>query len=342
MPDLELLHFLRPLWLLGIPLACALVALAALRQHVSRQWRGQIADHLLPHLVVKPPRDGRPGPRSWLASLLSLGCLALAGPSWQREPAPFADDRGQLVIVLDLAASMNAIDVAPTRLARARHKLGELLALRQNARTGLIVFADSAHVVLPPTDDVALLQRFLPTLESHLMPSDGTPASDRLAPALAKAQALLARDADNPGGTVLVVSDGTTLGTAIGTAIGTTLDSATGLPAAGGVLWLFGADVPAPVAVDSTGASSGLRAGAAAARDDATLATMLDRRGMSRIDATVNADDVQAVHRRIEQQLTLAAEGSASRRWQDGGVWLSGPLVLLALLGFRRGWSIRW
>ncbi|MBK6800298.1 MAG: VWA domain-containing protein [Novosphingobium sp.] len=124
MPDLELLHFLRPLWLLGIPLACAWsrsphcvsmsAASGAARLPIicCRIWWS--SRHAM----------GVRGHGSWLASLLSLGCLALAGPSWQREPAPFADDRGQLVIVLDLAASMNAIDVAPTRLARAPTQAG--------------------------------------------------------------------------------------------------------------------------------------------------------------------------------------------------------------------------
>ena len=96
-------------------------------------------------------------PRHVLALTLALACIALAGPTWQRVRPPFVEDRAPLVIAVDLSPSMNAIDVAPTRLARAKQKVRDLLALRAGARTALVAYTGDAHVVLPFTDDPKML-----------------------------------------------------------------------------------------------------------------------------------------------------------------------------------------
>ena len=50
--------------------------------------------------------------------LLGLGILAVAGPTWEREPPPFTEDTAPLVIALDCSATMNARDIPPSRLER--------------------------------------------------------------------------------------------------------------------------------------------------------------------------------------------------------------------------------
>ena len=61
--------------------------------------------------------------------------------------------RDAAVIALDLSATMNAVDVQPSRLERAKQKIRDLLALRSGARTALVAYAGSAHTVLPLSDD---------------------------------------------------------------------------------------------------------------------------------------------------------------------------------------------
>ena len=298
MSELEALHFLRPAWLLGVPVILLLGFWAGWRQRAERLWRGRIAPHLLAHLVVRPVRHVLPGPRAWLVSLVSLAGLALAGPSWQREAPAFAEDKGALVIVLDLAPSMNANDLAPTRLIRAKQKLGELLALRQNARTGLVVFAETAHRVMPLTDDPGVLKTYLDTMDTGLMPTKAA-SSQRLANALSLADTLLVNE--EGAGSVLVVSDAHDFGKL------DRLNENT-------LFWLFG--------------------------DGDKNQAILSR--LSYITATLEDADVNAVHTRIEQELSNAAERDDSRRWRDGGSDLLFPLLLIAALGFRRGWSVRW
>jgi Ca-activated chloride channel family protein len=84
-------HFLRPWWWLAlIPVVC-LVWMIRRRQDALRPWRGVIDQHLLSHLLVESGTPRRWQPVHLLLPLWLLGILALSGPTWQREPAPFAD-----------------------------------------------------------------------------------------------------------------------------------------------------------------------------------------------------------------------------------------------------------
>lgn len=330
MPDLASLHWLRPWCLLGVPLAFVLGWMAGRRYRVAKAWRGQIAPHLLPHLVVRPTSSALPWSRIWLVVVIALASVALAGPSWEHELPAFAQNDAALVVVVDLDQSMNAIDVAPTRLARAKEKIGELLALRPGARTALVVFAATAHGVLPFTDDADILQRYLATLETRLMPKVPD-RGHRLADALTLADQMLAREPGAQHGTVLVVSAGQQLGAPVG---------------AGGrdaLLWLFGHGAKAPLARDGRGVGSGLLASPAAARDEASIAAWVNASDLRRVDATVGDDDVTAVHRLIEQHFAQSAvEDEQDRPWRDRGSVLFWPLVLWSALGFRRGGGVRW
>ena len=108
-------HFLRPQLLLGLlPLLLVWWAL----------WRGQdsyaqlkkvVAPHLLEHLVVGGAPVRRLRPVHLLSAVWILAALALAGPAWERESAPFADDDAGLVVLLKVSGTMQAADVQPAR-----------------------------------------------------------------------------------------------------------------------------------------------------------------------------------------------------------------------------------
>lgn len=106
-----------------------------------------------------------------------LLALAAAGP---RQPLevhdgqPVSHHRVTIMAVLDVSASMRATDIAPNRLARARLELLDWLPRLQGERVGLIVYAGAAGMLLPPTDDPALLQRALDQAGSNLIEAHGT------------------------------------------------------------------------------------------------------------------------------------------------------------------------
>jgi hypothetical protein len=109
-----------------------------------------------------------------VAVFLAVSILALAGPAWQREVLPFAQDKAALVVALDLSRSMDAIDLSPSRLERAKQKVRDLLGRRQGARTALVVYAGTAHTVLPLTEDTEILEVYLEALATNLMPKPVT------------------------------------------------------------------------------------------------------------------------------------------------------------------------
>ena len=194
-------HFLRPFWLL------ALLPVLALWWHIYRQQNARavleevIDPHLLEHLFVGEGKARLLRPVNLLLAFWVILVIALAGPSWKREASPFAGEDAGLVVLLKVSETMNATDVQPSRLERAKFKLRDLLEERAGAPSALIVYSGSAHLVMPLTRDERILSAMVEDLTPDLMPADG----DTLADALKRAEALLAR-AKVPG-SVVVLAD---------------------------------------------------------------------------------------------------------------------------------------
>jgi Ca-activated chloride channel family protein len=195
------LHLLRPQWLIALVPVVAILSLVLWRQRVETQWGGVITSHLLKHLIVRPGGTWSINPAWLVASAMTLGIIALSGPTWRRELPPFVEDRAPLMIALSLSSSMMGTDIAPSRLERAKQKIRDLLAARAGARAGLVAYAATSHLVMPLTDDRAVIEPFLAALAPDLMPSDG---HNTLAAVALAAQSLATEPV---AGTVLVVGD---------------------------------------------------------------------------------------------------------------------------------------
>jgi Ca-activated chloride channel homolog len=195
-------HLLRPLWLIALVPVIAVVLLVRWRQSPEAQWSGVIAPHLLKRLIVRPARRKTIDPIYLVATAMIFSILALSGPTWRRELPPFVEDKAPLMIALALNSSMGETDVVPSRLDRAKQKIRDLLAARAGARSGLIAYAGTAHLVMPLTDDGSVILPFLAALTPGLMPADGKNATA----AVTLAAQSLANEA--VPGTILIVSDG--------------------------------------------------------------------------------------------------------------------------------------
>jgi Ca-activated chloride channel homolog len=213
MPDAATIpfHLLRPLWLIALLPVVAVVLLVRWRESVAARWGGVIAPHLLKNLIVTPERSWSISPVYLVAIAMTLGVVALSGPTWRRELPPFVEDKAPLMITLAVSSSTGRTDVAPTRLERAKQKIRDLLAARAGARTGLIAYAGSAHLVMPLTEDRGVIEPFLAALSPGLMPSDGK----NVVGAISLATQSLA--SEPVAGTILVVADD--LGNADGAAL---------------------------------------------------------------------------------------------------------------------------
>jgi len=79
-----------------------------------------------------------------------------------------------IIIALDVSNSMRAEDIKPNRLERAKQAISRLIDKMENDRIGLIVFAGRAYVQLPITTDFAAAKLFLSTIETDMIPTQGT------------------------------------------------------------------------------------------------------------------------------------------------------------------------
>jgi Ca-activated chloride channel family protein len=194
-------HFLRP-WTLALFIPAILLWLASRGAADStRRWARVIDPDLLELLTVGGPSRWRIAPHDLLLAGWIVATLAIAGPSWQREPSPFADAERPVMIVLRAAPSMMTTDLAPTRLDRARQKIADLLKAHDGMPAGLIAYSGSAHLVLPPTPDRDIVLSLAQSLSPAIMPREG----DRLDDAVALADRIL-KDGGQ-GGSILVVAD---------------------------------------------------------------------------------------------------------------------------------------
>ena len=107
------------------------------------------------------------------------------------------------VIVLDLSNSMLVNDLKPTRMARARFKVEDILAKEEEGQIGLVVFAGDAFTASPLTRDSDTIRALLQVLTPSIMPTQGS----RVDLGLEKAHELLTQ-AGVINGQVLLISDG--------------------------------------------------------------------------------------------------------------------------------------
>lgn len=328
------LHWLRPWALLLLPVA-VLLAVFGRRAHGEASLRGLIDAHLLPHLLVGGNKRKWITPADTLALALACFSVALAGPAWEREAPPLAREQAALMLVLDLSAAMDAVDLAPSRLERARLKLQQLLERRGDAPTGLIVYAGSAHLVLPPAQDRQLLLTYLDALSTALMPEAG---SSRPASALKLAHSWLDRAA--VPGTVLFLS-----------ADWPASELAASVRAQAGsrhrlVVWAIGTVEGGLIRAPAAGAADDEpdQPGPAhlARLDVAGLSALRDEGAAELVAVSQDDSDVARVQTLIAQHHAAASAQDPSLRWRDQGVGWVWPGLLALLLSFRRGWVLRW
>ncbi|MCF7990713.1 MAG: VWA domain-containing protein [Thiohalocapsa sp.] len=202
------LHFAQPLWFSGL-LALPPVAWWLWRS-AARAAKGPIhryADaHLMPHL--SGTRELKTSERwsrffAW-SGLWLLLLTAMAGPRWDYEDVRLFHPGDNLLILLDISRSMDASDVAPTRLARARQEIQDLILQNRGLRLGLIAFASVPHVVSPVTEDTRTIMLALPALSTDLSRLQGS----RLHQALDRAMVLLDALPQESSRALLLISDG--------------------------------------------------------------------------------------------------------------------------------------
>ena len=321
------LHFIRPelLWLL--PVVLPLILLAWRKQSSGGDWAKAIDSELLPHLVAS---EGSSGSRLrqlwWLA--LPLLVFGASGPSLERTELPVFEKSDALVIVLDLSRSMWATDTQPSRIRRARQKVMDVLDLRSEGVTGMVVFAGDAHVVTPLTDDTRTIENLLSALAPDIMPLPGSNATEALGLA-----ASLLETSGLTNGSVLLITDGLPK---LSTSQVSDLLKPVG--AALSIL-IVGTETGAPIPLPDGGFlrddSDQIVIPAVDKRMIQQIASNLDARS-----ASVSVDSSDLTYLLSGTESSMTSDDSLERKtdtWVDLGYWLAIAAALLLLPLFRRG-----
>ena len=140
---------------------------------------------------------------------IAMLIIAAAGPKIGTEVREVKRQGVDLLIALDLSASMNAEDVKPSRLEKAKFEMSRLIERLNGDRVGLIVFTGEAYLQSPMTLDYSALRLFLNIAETDQMPSSTT---DFSAPMQTAAEAFQSRNDDSQSTqaskVLMVISDG--------------------------------------------------------------------------------------------------------------------------------------
>jgi Ca-activated chloride channel family protein len=312
-------HFLRPGWLLLL-LPAGWLCWRLLRQSdPAGAWRSAIDPQLLAALSIDEPwKRGRLRPTHLLAAALVTGILALAGPAWERQPAPFAEDQAAVFLLVQVTPSMLAQDVQPSRLERSVQKISDFLELKAGQRTGLIAYAGTAHLAMPLTRDAAIIETFAAALEPDAMPVDG---NDPLA-AVRLANERLRRA--GVAGSIVLLSDDIPEAAIAGLR---TLHSDGGAPVH--VLAMAGG----PDVVPPPGSPPALPL------DEARMQAAARAGGGSLYTVTADTSDVTALASGVERGLQDVGD-SERDQWRDMGYWLLPLIALLMLAFFREGGAV--
>jgi Ca-activated chloride channel family protein len=142
----------------------------------------------------------------WTA-LAAIGA-ALLGPQLGQRSELVSASGVDLVVLLDVSRSMDARDVAPSRLERARRNVEQVLTgLEPGDRAALAIYASQGALLTPLSTDRTALLEMLPSLDGELMRYRGSHLGDGVRAALGAYDAASARPR-----LLLVLGDGEELG----------------------------------------------------------------------------------------------------------------------------------
>ncbi|MDR0661458.1 MAG: VWA domain-containing protein [Prevotellaceae bacterium] len=146
--------------------------------------------------------------RGWVKMSIICLCIALisyglARPQTGAKAKEVKRKGIEVIIALDVSNSMLAEDFTPNRLERAKMAISRLVDRMRDNRIGLIVFAGDAYVQLPVTADFVSAKVFLSSINTNIVPRQGTAIGSAITTALSSFS-----QEGNRGRVLVIISDG--------------------------------------------------------------------------------------------------------------------------------------
>lgn len=185
MNSISVFEFAKPayLWLLSIvPLIIVAYALLLLwrRRKLSRFGHKTTLKELMPDYSVA---------RGWVritlfALAIGFIVVAMARPQTGSKLRSIETKGREIVLAVDVSNSMMAEDTEPSRMARTRYAIQQLLRQMKSDHIGIVAFADDVEVVLPITSDYKMAEAKVRSLSPALIANQGTDIGEALEVAL--------------------------------------------------------------------------------------------------------------------------------------------------------------
>jgi len=137
-----------------------------------------------------------------LLTALFFIIIAAARPQWGKEMQIVQKKGIDIVVAIDLSKSMDATDIKPNRIDRAKDQISLFIEQLKGDRIAIVAFAGRSFVQVPLTDDYAAAHMFLNLLDTDVVSAYGTDIGG----AIEKSVQLFG--ADNKHKVIIIVSDG--------------------------------------------------------------------------------------------------------------------------------------
>ncbi|MDQ3110562.1 MAG: VWA domain-containing protein [Bacteroidota bacterium] len=109
-----------------------------------------------------------------------------------------------IMVVLDVSNSMRAADIQPSRIARAKLALAQMIETMGSDRIGVVVFAGQAYTCLPLTDDHSAAEMVLQSVSPEMISIQGTAIGNAIDVALVS----FGKEDKDRGRAIILISDG--------------------------------------------------------------------------------------------------------------------------------------
>ncbi len=321
-------HFIRPYWLLALIPAIVMMVFLLKNKLNQGNWSTVCDAELLPFILQEKAVTQSRWTLSIGAVASILAIFSIAGPTWERLPSPVFRNDAALVIALDLSKSMDASDIKPSRLSRARFKIADILKQRKDGQTALLVYAGDAFTVTPLTEDNETIISQLSALKTGIMPSSGS----NTALALEKAVELL-KQSGLQSGEILLVTDEVNYDQAI--------DAVESLAAYHLSILGVGTTDGAPIKTAKGGFLKDAKGNIVLPKLNSNELAKLAKKGNGRyITITDNDKDIEKLFKQFDKPTEKQGNADNSlliEQWDEKGPWLLLLVLPLVALQFRKG-----
>lgn len=319
--------FAWPWWLLALPLPWLVLRFPARTPAAGAALRVPFGERIDAIAAASGLRARRRGLGAWAWIAWALLCLAAARPQQLGEPiAPPARGR-QLMLALDLSASMSEPDMTlggqpVDRLAAAKAVIADFLERREGDRVGLLVFGRRAYALTPLTLDRDSVREQLGDSVAGLAGQE-TAIGDALGLAVKRLQA------QPPGQRVVILlTDGVNTAGLLDPLRAAQIAADAGVRVhtiafgGDGGLSLFGFQLPMPGAGDEI--------------DESTLQAIAERTG-GRFFRARDTSQLVGIYEEIDRLEPVATAGPAVRPVIERYPWPLAAAFALGVLGLAGG-----